>query len=90
MNSLLPTIVFVIFTVASIVLSIIATRPNVTEGKFTKKDVADYYNSTHIHYERWWGLKKALSLHYGIWDNKVKNFKGLFNSMDVIVTFIIT
>ena len=38
---ILPTIVFVIFTVASIVLSIIATRPNVTEGKFTKKDVAN-------------------------------------------------
>ena len=35
-----PTIVFVAFTVASIVLSILATRPNVTEGKFTKEDVA--------------------------------------------------
>ena len=38
---LIPTIVFVAFTVASIVLSILATRPNVTEGKFTKEDVAD-------------------------------------------------
>ncbi len=36
-----PTIIFVGFTVASIVLSIIATRPNVTEGKFTKEDVAN-------------------------------------------------
>lgn len=38
---ILPTVVFIVFTVASIVLSILATRPNVTEGKFTKDDVAN-------------------------------------------------
>lgn len=38
---LIPTIIFIIFTVTSMVLSIIATRPNVTEGKFTKEDVAN-------------------------------------------------
>ena len=37
----IPSIIFIIFTVISIVLSILATRPNVTEGKFTKEDVAD-------------------------------------------------
>ncbi len=36
-----PTIIFIAFTVASIILSVIATRPNVTEGKFTRKDVED-------------------------------------------------
>lgn len=36
-----PTIIFVMFTVASIILSIMATRPNVTRGKFTKEDVAN-------------------------------------------------
>ncbi|MHB0754459.1 Pycsar system effector family protein [Polaribacter sp. M15] len=36
-----PTIIFVIFTVVSMILSILATRPNVTEGKFTKEDVAN-------------------------------------------------
>ena len=36
-----PTAVFALFTVASIVLSVLATRPNVTQGKFTKKDVAN-------------------------------------------------
>ena len=36
-----PTIIFVIFTVLSIILSIMATRPNVTSGKFTKEDVAN-------------------------------------------------
>ncbi len=38
---IMPAIVFILFTVASIVLSILATRPNVTEGKFTKEDVAN-------------------------------------------------
>ncbi len=36
-----PTIIFIIFTVTTIILSVIATRPNVTGGKFTKKDVED-------------------------------------------------
>ncbi|WP_298237760.1 Pycsar system effector family protein [uncultured Algibacter sp.] len=36
-----PTIIFVTVTVASIILSVLATRPNVTSGKFTKEDVAN-------------------------------------------------
>ena len=36
-----PTVIFVLFTVISMVLSILATRPNVTSGKFTKEDVAN-------------------------------------------------
>ncbi|WP_456442134.1 Pycsar system effector family protein [Psychroserpens sp.] len=36
-----PTAIFALFTVASIVLSVLATRPNVTQGKFTKEDVAN-------------------------------------------------
>ncbi len=35
-----PTVIFVIFTIASMILSVLATRPNVTSGKFTKEDVA--------------------------------------------------
>lgn len=37
---IIPSIVFVFFTVVSMILSILATRPNVTQGKFTKEDVA--------------------------------------------------
>jgi len=36
-----PTAIFAAFTVASIILSVLATRPNVTQGKFTKEDVAN-------------------------------------------------
>jgi len=38
---IIPTIVFVSFTVISMILSILATRPNVTQGKFTKEDIAN-------------------------------------------------
>lgn len=38
---IIPSLIFIIFTVASIILSVMATRPNVTEGKFTKEDVAN-------------------------------------------------
>jgi predicted metal-dependent HD superfamily phosphohydrolase len=36
-----PTAIFAFFTVISIVLSVLATRPNVTSGKFSKEDVAN-------------------------------------------------
>lgn len=37
---IIPSIIFVLFTVVSIVLSVLATRPNITQGKFSKEDVA--------------------------------------------------
>lgn len=36
---ILPTVIFVLFSMASIIMSVIATRPNITRGKFTKEDV---------------------------------------------------
>ena len=36
-----PTLIFLTFTVICIVLSVLATRPNVTKGQFTKEDVAN-------------------------------------------------
>jgi len=35
----LPTIIFILFTTTSMVMAVVATRPNVTSGKFTKEDV---------------------------------------------------
>jgi len=34
-----PTLIFVLFSVVSMVLAVLATRPNVTQGEFTKEDV---------------------------------------------------
>jgi len=36
-----PTLIFLTFTVICIVLSVLATRPNVTKGQFTKEDVSN-------------------------------------------------
>lgn len=36
---LIPTLILVLFSVASIILSILSTRPNVTSGEFTKEQV---------------------------------------------------
>ncbi|MFS4455083.1 Pycsar system effector family protein [Maribacter sp. 2304DJ31-5] len=34
-----PTVVFIVFSIISMVLAVMATRPNVTSGQFTKEDV---------------------------------------------------
>ncbi|WP_149303980.1 Pycsar system effector family protein [Pareuzebyella sediminis] len=34
-----PTGIFVLFSIASMVMSVLATRPNITEGEFSKEDV---------------------------------------------------
>lgn len=36
---IIPTAIFVVFSLVSMALSVLATRPNVTSGKFTKEDV---------------------------------------------------
>ena len=36
---IIPTLIFIVFSVVSMVMSIIATRPNVTSGTFTMEDV---------------------------------------------------
>ena len=36
---LYPTLIFIVFSVISMILAVLATRPNVTSGKFTKEDV---------------------------------------------------
>ncbi|MGB5360864.1 MAG: Pycsar system effector family protein [Eudoraea sp.] len=36
-----PTLIFLIFTVTSMVMAVIATRPNITSGKFSKEDVTN-------------------------------------------------
>jgi tocopherol O-methyltransferase len=52
---------------------------------FTKKDISEYYNTTQIHYEKWWDLKNSLSLHYGIWGEGIKNFAQSIANTDRIL-----
>lgn len=36
-----PTLIFIVFSVVSMVMAVFATRPNITEGQFTKEDVTN-------------------------------------------------
>jgi cyclopropane fatty-acyl-phospholipid synthase-like methyltransferase len=48
-------------------------------------NVKEYYDTTLVHYIKWWGLKKNLSLHYGIWDEDTRNFEeSLINTNRVL------
>jgi cyclopropane fatty-acyl-phospholipid synthase-like methyltransferase len=38
------------------------------------KNIVEYYNSTEHSYKDAWDLDRSLSIHYGYWDEKVKNF----------------
>ena len=42
---------------------------------FTNRDIADYYNQTLNHYQKWWKLDDVLAVHYGMWDENTSNFK---------------
>jgi cyclopropane fatty-acyl-phospholipid synthase-like methyltransferase len=53
---------------------------------FTKQEIAEYYNTTQIHYEKWWKLKNSLSLHYGIWERGIKTFaEALANTNRILM-----
>ena len=52
---------------------------------FSKNDIARYYDLSEVHYRRIWKLDKSRSLHYGYWDNSVKNFhEALLNINKVL------
>ena len=52
---------------------------------FTAKEVADYYNTTQNHYQKWWKLENNLSLHYGIWEDGINSFEeSLINTNRVL------
>lgn len=52
---------------------------------FIQKDIAEYYDTTQVHYEKWWNLKKHLSLHYGIWNKSTKTFGDAINNTNKLL-----
>lgn len=64
----IPTLVLVVFSVASIILSIMSTRPNVTSGEFTKEQVEKrevnllFFGNFHkMPFEQFkWGISKLI------------------------------
>ncbi len=41
--------------------------------KFTDADVAEYYDTTEVHYRMFWRFEQTLSLHYGVWTKGIRN-----------------
>jgi len=47
---------------------------------FSNREIEQYYDLSKTHYEKFWGLRRSRSLHYGYWDAGTKNFhKALLN-----------
>ena len=65
---LIPSLILVLFSVASIILSILSTRPNVTSGEFTKEQVKNrdvnllFFGNYHkMPFDQFkWGMNKLL------------------------------
>ena len=65
---LIPTMILIVFSVASIILSIMSTRPNVTSGEFTKEQVEKrevnllFFGNFHkMPFEQFkWGMNKLI------------------------------
>jgi len=82
---ILPTIIFVIFSVISMIMSIKATQPNITRGKFSEKElknksvnIAFFGNFYKIEYERY---QKAVN-------NLIKNKSDVYNTLTKDLYFL--
>ena len=54
---------------------------------FTNEDISRYYDLSEVHYRTVWDLDHCRSLHYGYWDESVKNFHdALLNINKVLAT----
>jgi cyclopropane fatty-acyl-phospholipid synthase-like methyltransferase len=50
------------------------------------KNIVDYYSATENAYKDSWDLGNSLSMHYGYWDEKVKNFPQSLLRMNEVMT----
>lgn len=52
------------------------------QKQFSQKDISDYYDLTKVHYRRGWDLDNSKALHYGYWDDSVKDFSDSLEKMN--------
>ena len=65
---ILPTVIFIVFSLSTIVLAILSTRPNISAGKFTREDIkqkkvnllffGNFYNMQLQEYE--WAIREMI------------------------------
>ena len=84
---IIPTILLILVCVSTIVFSVKATRPNITEGRFTKEDITakktnllffgNFHNMTLPDYD--WGMREMLNSRDYLYGSMVKDiyFLGL-------------
>jgi cyclopropane fatty-acyl-phospholipid synthase-like methyltransferase len=57
----------------------------IQQKQFSKKEIAQYYDLSEVHYRLFWNLGKSKSLHYGYWDASTKNLhEALLNTNKVL------
>lgn len=57
----------------------------IQQKQFSKKEIAQYYDVSEVHYRLFWNLGKSKSLHYGYWDASTKNLhEALLNTNKVL------
>ncbi len=49
---------------------------------FSEKDISDYYQHTRVHYDRFWKLKEAKSINYGLWYKDTKSLTEAFRNIN--------
>ncbi len=55
---------------------------------YTNEEIAAYYDTTEVHYERGWDLRHSLAMHYGYWDEKATTFRASLRRMnEALATF---
>ncbi len=78
---ILPTVVFLIFSLITIVLAILSTRPNISKGKFTKADIkqmkvnllffGNFYRMKYDDYE--WAVEEMINNDAYLYSNMIKD-----------------
>ena len=53
---------------------------------FSNKEIAQYYDLSKTHYEKFWDLQRSRSLHYGYWDESTKSFHEALLNINKILS----
>ncbi len=80
-NIILPTLIFILFALITIIFAILSTRPNISAGKFTKEDIkknkvnllffGNFYNMELSDYE--WAIEELMKNDENLYSTMIKD-----------------
>lgn len=87
---IIPTAIFILFSAITMILAVIATRPNVTRGEFTKEDVANksvnltFFGNFHkMELEQYeWAIEELLKDRHYVYKSLTKDLYFLGKVLD--------